>query len=99
MTLTDAIVLIVAVFAVYRVSKMAAQEDGPFDIFSGFRARFTGNNWFSVGIRCVYCVSFWVALLFSLMLVWRGTVVWADVPLVWPALSGGAIVVEKYWRN
>ena len=99
MTHPDAIWLGMAILAVYRVGKMLSQEDGPFDAFAWFRSKFTGNNWFASGIRCFYCVSFWIGLLFSGLLVWRGVVGWIDVPLVWPALAGGAIVVEKYWGN
>src|SRR5689334_11545658 len=72
---------IIAVLAVYRVARMVAEEDGPAFVFKRLRAAHTDDKRsFAVGIRCFYCISFWVALPVALALVIVGG--W-DV-LLWP---------------
>lgn len=89
--------LILAAFATYRIGIMVSREKGPFECFQWLRDRFMGNNWVAEGIRCFYCVSFWVALLFSGLLAVLGYITPAELLLVWPGLAGAAIEIEKYW--
>lgn len=48
--------------AVYRLTYMVVRDEGPFEIFERLRGMFVGNNWMGRGIRCPYCVSFWMGL-------------------------------------
>lgn len=89
--------LLLAAFATYRLGRMLSQEDGPFELFAWFRGRFTGNNWVATGVRCFYCVSFWVALLLSVGLFLLNDIDVPHILLVWPGIAGAAIVIEKYW--
>ncbi len=57
--------------AVWRLSSLLANEDGPFDVFARIRNLLGvqydknnetfGTNWISKGIICVWCNSVWVA--------------------------------------
>lgn len=93
------VLLLAAVLATYRLSRAISQEAGPFDLFDRLRNLFLGNNWMAEGIRCLYCVSFWVGLSWGIYLGWRGLIEWIDVPLLGMAFSGGAIILDKYWRR
>lgn len=49
----------------------------------------------SRAIDCFYCLSLWVALPFALMVTMRSGGGWLERLLVWPALSAGAILLER----
>jgi hypothetical protein len=86
--------------AVWRLSSLIANEDGPFDIFARFRLRAgvyydvdnnpIGGNVFARGLLCVWCVSIWVAFLFSF--VDPNTVNIPTFIVNWLAISAGAIL-------
>lgn len=85
----DALTLIIAALAVYRVSRMVTDEEGPFALFSRIRDRFPPTNWVGRGLECVLCVSFWAAL----PVAW-----WLGGPwgLTWPALSAVTVIIRKW---
>lgn len=56
-------------FFVWRVSKMITDEEGPFEVFVRFRDRFSQGTWFGRGLRCLWCISFWLGLFIG---VWLG---------------------------
>ncbi len=61
----DALRWLIAALAVYRVARMIAAEDGPFDVFAKLRHRFgieTQSNWWQRGLTCIACISFWLGL-------------------------------------
>lgn len=91
------VLLVLAALGTYRVGYMVSREKGPFEVFQWLRDRFVGNNWVAEGIRCFYCVSFWMALLFSGWLVLSGTLTPAEFLLAWPGLAGAAIQIHKTW--
>lgn len=91
--------VILAAFATYRLGYMFSQEDGPFDLFVWYRSKVLKPQWFAVGLRCLYCVSFWTGLLLGSLLVRLGYITLYDLLLVWPALSGAAVVLDKYWKR
>lgn len=78
-----------ASLAVYRVSRMIADEEGPFSAFTWLRGRFPSNTWIGRGLECILCVSFWVALPFALLLK-------EDRLLAWPALSAVTVIIRKW---
>jgi hypothetical protein len=70
---SDALAFVILSLAVWRISRMATMEDGPFDAFSRIRAALgvhRQETWVHRGLACVACVSFWVGLIAGLA--WRG---------------------------
>jgi hypothetical protein len=85
---------ILGVVAVWRVTHMLAFEDGPSLVFKKARKRAEDTFWGEV-LACFYCLSLWVAAPFAL-LVMEG---WREFAVLWPALSGGAILLERLSVN
>jgi Protein of unknown function (DUF1360) len=81
---------VVILLAVWRVTHLTQAEDGPFDIIFKLR-KLAGNSFFGHLMDCFYCFSIWVALAPGLYF-GRG---WIEKILLWFALSGGAILLEK----
>ena len=82
--------LILGILGVWRVTHLLNAEDGPRDIFVSFR-RTMGSGFWGNLLDCFYCLSLWVAVPFAVMLgpTWRQDI------LLWLALSGGAILLER----
>jgi hypothetical protein len=76
--------------AVWRVTHLINAEDGPGDIIVHLRS-YVGNGFFGKLIDCFYCFSVWVAAPLAVFLGGK----WADRFLLWPALSAGAILLER----
>jgi hypothetical protein len=83
-------VLILGVLGVWRVTHLLHAEDGPWNVFARFR-RWLGGGVFGQAFACFYCLSLWIAAPFALGL--GGS--WPDRALLWPALSGGAILLHR----
>ena len=81
---------ILGVVAVWRVTHMLAFEDGPGLAFNKLRKRAEQTFWGEV-LACFYCLSLWVAAPFALL----AMDAWREFALLWPALSGGAILLER----
>jgi len=92
------LLLLMASFATYRVARMLAQEDGPFDVFARVRGRVNQRTWVGRGIACVWCLSFWVALVVACGLAWQGHLAWRDVWLVWLAIAGASAAIYQVVR-
>jgi hypothetical protein len=59
---------IIAALAIWRVSRIVAAEDGPFDLLAKARARLRVNEqatWWQRGATCIACTSFWLGLGFA----------------------------------
>ena len=82
--------LIVGVLAVWRLSHLLVSEAGPWRVLEWTRRRFAGSV-FSDLVNCFYCLSVWVSVPFAFLL--NGT--WKGRLLLWPALSAGAIIIER----
>jgi hypothetical protein len=82
--------LVVGVLAVWRVVHLLNAEDGPWDLVAQLRRLAETGFWGSL-LDCFYCLSVWVAAPFA---VWIGEI-WTERLLLWPALSGGAILLER----
>jgi hypothetical protein len=76
--------------AVWRVSHLLAEEDGPFDAVVRLRER-AGSGPLGALMDCFYCLSVWAAAPVSLTVVERKR----DAPLAWLALSGAACLLER----
>lgn len=79
------------------MAHMLTQERGPFDIFQSFRNLFTSDDWLGQGVRCLYCVSFWLAAGLAALLPAAGSV--KEFFLLWWGMAGAVIVIDRYWRR
>ena len=82
--------LILAVLAVWRITHLLNAEDGPWDLIVRIR-RATGEGFFGQLLDCFYCLSVWIAAPFA----WLVGTNWRERLLLWPALSGAAILLER----
>jgi hypothetical protein len=82
--------LVLGVLCVWRVTHLLNAEDGPGDILVLIR-RSVGNGLWGALMDCFYCLSLWIAVPFALLL-GQG---WRERLLLWPALSAGAILVQR----
>jgi len=89
----------IASLAIYRAARMVAEEDGPAFVFKRLRDRFTDqHSSIALGLRCVYCVSFWVALPAAVLLVaFGGWAAWL-FPIWWLGLAGAATKIYEWWK-
>lgn len=76
------------VLAVYRLSLLATREVGPFGVAQAWRNRFLAEDWIGHGVRCLWCVSFWLALPAAWLLP-------GDWWLNWLGLAGAVVVLDK----
>lgn len=54
--------LIVAALATYRIARLVAQEEGPFELAQKLRnvADPDQATWIGRGLQCPWCISFWI---------------------------------------
>jgi hypothetical protein len=83
-------ILILAILAVWRLTHLLQAEDGPGDVFVKFRQAMGNGFWGSL-LDCFYCLSVWIAAPFA---AWLESGI-AEKFLLWPALSGAAILLER----
>lgn len=86
----DGVMGFAAVLATWRVTHLVVAEDGPWDTVARLR-RLAGAGVWGDLMDCFYCVSLWVALPFAWWL--HGD--WGARLVLWLALSGGAIVIDR----
>jgi hypothetical protein len=82
--------LVIGILVVWRITHLFYGEDGPGDIFVRLRRAAGEGSWGTL-LDCFYCLSVWVALPFAY---WLGEN-WKHRLLLWPALSAGAILLER----
>lgn len=82
--------LILGILAVWRVTHLFNAEDGPGNIFVRLRHA-VGEGFFGSLLDCFFCLSLWVA---APIAVWLAEG-WKERVLLWLALSGAAIVMQK----
>ena len=82
--------LILAVLTVWRITHLLHGEDGPWDLVVKLR-RMAGEGFCGSLLDCFYCLSIWVALPVAAGI---GST-WMERLLLWPALSAGAILLER----
>lgn len=82
--------VVVASLAVWRVTHLLHAEDGPWDLLVRLHGRL-GNGPLGRVLGCFYCLSVWVAVPFVPWI----TSHLASGLVVWAALSGAAIVIER----
>jgi hypothetical protein len=82
--------LVLGILIVWRITHLLYDEDGPFNLSLRIRG-LAGEGFWGSALDCFYCLSLWSALPLAYLL-GEG---WKEQVLLWPALSGGAIVVER----
>lgn len=82
--------VVLAVLAVWRVTHLLAEEDGPGRLIARLRMRLGLGLWGQLA-SCFYCLSLWAAAPVALLAAhgWRLRVE------LWLAASGGAILLER----
>jgi hypothetical protein len=85
--------LVLGTLAVWRITHLLHAENGPWDLVARMRDR-AGRVAGRV-FDCFYCLSLWIAIPFAALL---GTG-WLERALLWPALSAGAILLERVTRE
>lgn len=92
--------LVLTAFGTYRIARMLVEEDGPFDVFGRFRARYTDDKrWFDRGIHCSLCVGFWVAGTLTFYLAIVDVVSWLLWPVCWFGVAGAAAKIKEFWAR
>jgi Protein of unknown function (DUF1360) len=81
---------VVCTLALWRITHLLSQEDGPFDAVIKFR-KFFGQGFFGNLLDCFYCLSLWIAIPFAFLLCNE----WLQGIIIWLALSGGACLLFK----
>ena len=79
-----------AALAVWRLTHLLAQEDGPFDAIVLLR-RALGQNALGHLMDCFYCLSLWIAAPAAFVVCRTGP----ETVLVWLALSGTACLLNR----
>ena len=82
--------LIISVLSVWRVTHLFVAEDGPWNLFARLR-RWVGEGFFATLLDCFYCLSLWV----SAPVAWFTGERLKERILLWLAISGGAILLER----
>lgn len=82
--------LAVTIIAAWRVTHLFWGEEGPNDVFVWLRRK-AGRGSFGRLLDCFYCLSLWVAA----PLAWLLGTTWLERLLLWFAISGGAILLQR----
>jgi hypothetical protein len=86
----SALTLAIAVLATWRVTHLIVAEDGPWNAVARLRLAAGATFWGGL-MDCFYCASVWVALPLAFWI----TEDWLTRLVAWPAISGGAILLER----
>ena len=86
--------LLLGLLTVWRLTHLLNAEDGPWDVVVRLR-RAAGTGFWAGLLDCFYCLSLWMAAPVAHLI---GTS-WMERVLLWPALSAGAILVERVTRE
>jgi hypothetical protein len=83
--------LALGILVTWRVTHLLAVEAGPWEMLARMR-RATGSGVLAQLFGCFYCLSLWSAAPLSVVLAHS----WRHRLLLWPALSAGAILLERF---
>src|SRR5262245_39155046 len=86
--------LVIAVLATWRVARLIAYEDGPFDVIVRLRG-LAGSGVLGRLMDCPHCLGLWIAAPAALLLSSQ----LPDWCAAWLAVSGGASLVETLARR
>jgi hypothetical protein len=80
---------LIAILAVWRITSMFFQEDGPFSIFAIIRRE---ANKITRVFKCFWCLSVWVAIPFA---TFTSHSIF-EFLITWLGYSAGAILINEY---
>jgi hypothetical protein len=86
--------LLVGILAVWRLTHLLNAEDGPWEVVVRVRRALGSSVWGSM-LDCFNCLSVWMALPIAAV-IGEST---RHSLVLWPALSGGAILLERVTRR
>lgn len=89
----DVFHFVLAALATWRISFLLAREEGPWRVMVQLR-RAAGDGVVSRLLKCVKCVSLWVAVPLAFFV--GGN--WIELAVVWLALSGVASLIDEATR-
>lgn len=81
-----------AALTTYRLSRMIAMEDGPFDVFSLLRERVGQASWVGRGFHCTLCVSAWLCWPIALLVPVTN---WQEYILVALGSAAATVIIHK----
>ncbi len=81
---------VLCALAIWRVTHLLAEEDGPWDLIAHLRG-WLGSNILGRLMDCFYCLSLWISLPLA---IWLSSG-WIGLLIHWQALSGAACLLEK----
>jgi hypothetical protein len=82
--------LLIGILVTWRVTHLLSTENGSWNVFERMR-RLAGTGFLGELLACFYCLSLWIAAPLALVLAGG----WRHRLLLWPALSAGAILLER----
>ncbi|HEX8989730.1 MAG TPA: hypothetical protein VF816_17360 [Rhodocyclaceae bacterium] len=82
--------LVLGILAAWRLTHLLNAEDGPWDIFLRLRRRCEGS-FLATLLDCFNCLSLWT----SAPIAWMAATGWMQGILLWLAISGGAMLLER----
>ncbi len=82
--------LMLGILVAWRLTHLLSAEDGPWDLMVRLRQRAGTGFWASL-LDCFYCLSLWIAAPLACAIGER----WTERLWLWPALSAGAILLER----
>lgn len=88
--MTELCRLLIAILFTWRITHLLQAEDGPWDFSLRIRQA-AGEGFIGGALDCFNCLSLWVALPTAWLM--RHHLI--EMALAWPAISGGAILLER----
>jgi hypothetical protein len=82
--------LILGILGVWRITHLLHAEDGPWSLLEKLRQSL-GTGLAGQILDCFYCLSLWIAVPFA----WVIGESWKERLLLWPALSGAAVLLQR----
>lgn len=82
--------LALGILTVWRVTHLLNAEDGPWNLLVRLR-RLAGHGFWASLLDCFYCLSLYISAPLAYVL-GDG---WSERLLLWPAMSAGAIILER----
>lgn len=84
--------ILLSTIAVFYITSMITEYDGPFSLFEKLRE--LSREYRGFNLDCFFCTSLWISLPFALYLT-SGI----NVVVYWFALAGGAVVINEVFGN
>jgi len=82
--------LAIGILVAWRATHLLSNENGPWNVLEKLR-QWAGTGMLAELLACFYCLSLWIAAPLAAFL---GSD-WRDRLLLWPAISAGAVLLER----